>query len=61
MGEGGFCTVYRCPTDESRVYKVLNTAEKADAGSVHMFKREYEIMSEQNDSGYTLNVFRDYI
>lgn len=23
MGEGGFCTVYRCPTDESRVYKVV--------------------------------------
>ncbi len=59
MGEGGFCTVYRCPIDESRVYKVLNIAEKADAGSVHRFKREYEIMSEQNDSGYTLNVF-DY-
>ena len=59
MGEGGFCTVYRCPTDQSRVYKVLNSAEKADAGSVHRFKREYEIMSEQNDSGYTLNVF-DY-
>ncbi|MCR1843269.1 protein kinase domain-containing protein [Murimonas intestini] len=59
MGEGGFCTVYRCPTDESRVYKVLNISEKADAGSVHRFKREYEIMSEQNDSGYTLNVF-DY-
>ena len=59
MGEGGFCNVYRCPTDESRVYKVLNIVEKADAGSVHRFKREYEIMSEQNNSGYTLNVF-DY-
>lgn len=59
MGEGGFCTVYRCPTDESRVYKVLNTTEKADVGSVHRFRRKYEIMSEQNDSGYTLNVF-DY-
>lgn len=59
MGEGGFCTVYRCPTDVSQVYKVLNAVEKVDVGSVHRFKREYEIMSEQNDSGYTLNVF-DY-
>lgn len=59
MGEGGFCTVYRCPTDSSRVYKVLNSVEKADVGSVHRFKREFEIMSEQNNSGYTLNVF-DY-
>ena len=59
MGEGGFCTVYRCSTDLTRVYKVLNSVEKDDAGSVHRFKREYEIMSKQNDSGYTLNVF-DY-
>lgn len=59
MGEGGFCTVYRCPTDSSRVYKVLNSVEKADVGSVHRFKREFEIMSEQNNSDYTLNVF-DY-
>lgn len=59
MGEGGFCTVYRCNKDESRVYKVLNIVEKADAGSVHRFKREYEIMNEHNDSGYTLKVF-DY-
>jgi len=59
MGEGGFCTVYQCPTDISRVYKVLNTVEKADASSVHRFKREFEIMNRQNDSGYTLRVF-DY-
>lgn len=59
MGEGGFCTVYQCPTDISRVFKVLNTVEKADAGSVHRFKREFEIMSEQNNCGYTLKVF-DY-
>ena len=59
MGEGGFCNVYRCSKDESRVYKVLNIVEKADAGSIHRFKREYEIMSGQNNSGYTLNVF-DY-
>lgn len=59
MGEGGFCTVYRCPTDLSRVYKVLNSIEKADVCSVHRFKREYGIMNQQNDSGYTLNVF-DY-
>lgn len=59
MGEGGFCTVYRCPKDILRVYKVLNTVERADASSVHRFKREFEIMNEQNDSGYTLNVF-DY-
>lgn len=59
MGEGGFCTVYRCPTDSSYVYKVLNFVEKADPSSVHRFKREYEIMEKQNNSGYTLNVF-DY-
>lgn len=59
MGKGGFCTVYRCQTDKTRVYKVLNLAEKNDVSSVHRFKREYEIMREHNDSGYTLNVF-DY-
>ena len=59
MGEGGFCTVYQCLTDKSRVFKVLNNAEKTDTGSIHRFKREFDIMSEQNNSNYTLKVF-DY-
>ncbi|MBY7024004.1 MULTISPECIES: protein kinase [Clostridium] len=59
MGEGGFCTVYNCSEDTSRVYKVLNTIEKSNVSSVHRFKREYEIMEKENGSGYTLNVF-DY-
>ena len=59
MGEGGFCTVYRSPIDTSLVYKVLNTVEKTDAGSIHRVKREFDIMNEQNSSGYTLKVY-DY-
>ncbi|MCY6371241.1 protein kinase domain-containing protein [Clostridium ganghwense] len=59
MGEGGFCTVYNCPEDMLVVYKVLNTVEKADVGSVHRFKREFDIMEKENDSGYTIKVF-DY-
>lgn len=43
MGEGGFCTVYRCPTDSSRVYKVLNSVEKADVSSVHRFKENMKL------------------
>ena len=58
MGEGGFCTVYRS-LDPSFVYKVLNIREKSDVGSVHRFKREFEIMNEHNDSGYTIRVY-DY-
>ncbi|WP_294156176.1 protein kinase [uncultured Clostridium sp.] len=57
MGEGGFCTVYNSPEDKSLVYKVLNTVEKADVGSVHRFKREFDIMQNENDSGYTIKVF----
>lgn len=59
MGEGGFCTVYKCPYNAEKVYKVLNKAEKGDAGSVHRFKREFNIMNEQNGCGYTVNVY-DY-
>lgn len=57
MGEGGFCTVYNNRTDSSSVFKVLNVRERSDVGSVHRFKREYEIMQEHNNSGFTINVF----
>ena len=57
LGVGGFCTVYNSPTDKLRVYKVLNAVEKSDVGSVHRFKREFEIMSKENDSTFTLKVF----
>lgn len=56
MGEGGFCTVYNSTEDRAVVYKVLNTVEKADVGSVHRFKREFDIMEKENDSGYTIKV-----
>lgn len=57
MGEGGFCTVYNNRTDSSSVFKVLNVRERSDVGSVHRFKREYEIMQKHNNSGFTINVF----
>jgi serine/threonine protein kinase len=56
-GEGGFCTVYNNRADTSSVIKVLNIREKSDVGSVYRFKREYEIMQEHNNSGFTINVF----
>lgn len=57
MGEGGFCTVYKNHADSSYVFKVLNTREKSNVDSVHRFKREYQIMKEHNNSGFTINVF----
>lgn len=58
IGEGGYCTVYRSD-DKHIAYKVLNEDERKKRDSLHRFKREYELMKSECNSGYTLKVY-DY-